>query len=295
VIFIEQNSNLKSLYQKILKNKTIFIDTEFERSKTFYPILCLVQISVDKEIFFIDCLSKNIDLQIIKKILENHNITKVFHSCLQDAYVFIDIFHKKITFRNISDIQLIANICDYGKNISYANLINKLLKVELNKESRRSNWLNRPLSEKQVEYAKNDVLYLALAYEKLTKEINQQGKLSQFTNETSNLNKKLNSLKSSYNPYKKFTLKNKSRFYAKKLKKMVDLRDKIAKKLNKPRSFVIEDKLIIFFLKNPPKSIKQISKISYGKRVHPKIKNKILQISNQKENILDKLIKYLRK
>lgn len=292
---INKNSCLISLYKNIIKHKIIFIDTEFERSKTFYPVLCLIQISVNKKIFFIDALSKNLNLKIIKKILENKNITKVFHSCLQDCYVFIDIFHKKIKFNNIHDTQLMANICGCEKNISYANMIKYTLDIEIDKENRRSNWLQRPLSIEQVEYAKNDVLYLALSYEKLLKQIAKQHNLNQLKDESNSLNKNLNSLIKNYNPYKKFSFKNKSYSYVKKLKKIIDYRDKLAKNLNKPRSFIIEDKLINLLLKSSPKSIHQINKLSRNRRIHSKMKIKILHIIHQKEGIFTKFIKYFCK
>jgi len=290
---ISNNKDLYKIYKEILKYKIIYIDTEFERSRTFYAILCLVQISVNNQIFLIDCLANNINLKIIRKILENKKIIKIFHSCLQDCYVFIDVFGKRVKFKNIHDTQLIANICGYKKDISYADLIYETMDISIEKESRRSNWLKRPLSQKQIDYAKNDVFYLSKSYKKLISNITSNNKLKQFKQEINKLNKKLNLLVKNYNPYKKFSLKNKSYFYTKKLKKIVDFRNIIAQKINKPRSFIINDKLINYFLKHPPKSISEINKNYEGRRIHYNIKYKIIKICNKKENLLDKIKRFL--
>ena len=71
---------LKQFYLKCQKDKLIGIDTEFYRVDSYYPKLCLIQLSNSKENIILDPIDGNLDKQILKKILFNTKIKKIFHA-----------------------------------------------------------------------------------------------------------------------------------------------------------------------------------------------------------------------
>ncbi len=151
---------------EIKNSKYIAIDTEFVRNDRYYPKLSLIQICYkEKFAIIIDCLSENINLSDLIDTIYNPNIIKVFHSPRQDLEIFY--YEKGCLPQNIFDTQMAVLLINFAKDLSYDKVVKMLLNVELDKSSKNSNWLKRPLSKKQISYAANDVLYLYEVYESI--------------------------------------------------------------------------------------------------------------------------------
>ena len=157
VNIIKDNSTLKEFCNKCIKEKVLAIDTEFIRENTYYPVLCLVQIASVSFSAVIDPLSE-IEMEPVWEILSNEKILKVFHAGRQDLEIFFNLTGKVPT--PIYDTQIAAMFCGLGDQVSYDGLVNKFLGLTISKESQFSNWLQRPLTNKQLQYALSDVNYL---------------------------------------------------------------------------------------------------------------------------------------
>ena len=68
----------------------VAVDTEFVREKTYWPILCLVQIATPDQAVAIDPLANDIDLQPVYDLMTNTSVLKVFHSASQDMQVMFN-------------------------------------------------------------------------------------------------------------------------------------------------------------------------------------------------------------
>ena len=169
---IKDNDTLYKFYNQCINEKVLAIDTEFIRENTYYPSLCLIQIAGSDFASAIDPLS-GVDLSIIWKLLENKNILKVFHAARQDIEIFLNLTGK-IPYP-IYDTQIAAMFCGLGDQIGYEGLVNKFLGLSVNKELQFTNWLQRPLSKNQIEYAISDVTHLIKIYPIITKLINKAG------------------------------------------------------------------------------------------------------------------------
>jgi len=137
------------------------LDTEFIREKTYYPNLCLVQIASEHDIVCIDTIAIE-DLSSLKELLYQPTITKIFHSASQDLEIFVNLYDAVPT--PMFDTQIAASLLGYGDQVSYAHLVNEICEVELDKSLSRTNWERRPLSEDEIRYAVDDVIYLAKVY-----------------------------------------------------------------------------------------------------------------------------------
>lgn len=155
--YITTDEELSSYCLKIANSNAIALDTEFVRTRTYYPQLGLIQVFDGKHAALIDPVNIN-NWQDFLAILANPTIEKYFHSCSEDIDVFLSTFNCVPT--PIIDSQILASFLDNPVSSGYASLVNKYLGIELDKSETRTDWLKRPLTEKQCEYAINDVLYL---------------------------------------------------------------------------------------------------------------------------------------
>ena len=171
---ITDNSSLESACDRLSNEAYLSVDTEFMREKTYYPRLCLIQISGKKEAIAVDAISPGINLEPVFKLLNNPTITKVFHACRQDMEIFFHLTNN--TPKPVFDTQIAAMVCGYGDAISYDKLVKQLLGVEIDKSSRFTDWTQRPLSNTQLNYALSDVTHLRKIYEKLKKQLQENGR-----------------------------------------------------------------------------------------------------------------------
>ncbi|MFL1780428.1 Ribonuclease D [Candidatus Hepatincolaceae symbiont of Richtersius coronifer] len=175
-IVINEQKNLDLYCLEIGKSPYIAIDTEFLRTTTYFPNLCLMQICYKKGFaLIIDCLS-NLDLSSLFKIIYNPNILKIFHGARQDLEIFF--YQNRTLPPNLFDTQIAALALNYPKEISYEKLVKVLLDLNIDKSLKNSNWLKRPLSLNQLKYAAHDVIYLYEIYEKLSNILIQMHRLS---------------------------------------------------------------------------------------------------------------------
>ena len=243
--FIKNNKELDQFITKIKNKKKFFFDTEFERRSTYKAIISVIVIFDGENIGIIDCLEKNINFKKIFKLLNKKNITLVIHSCRQDLEIFLSLV-KKILF-SVFDTQMAALLNGYHEAPSYKKLVQDFCKISLDKSLQKEDWLKRPINNERINYLINDVYYLKIIFNKLNTKLVRKSKLKLF-----NKLIKKEIFKISHEDYpiifkKKLgndILKNK------KFIKIINFRNKIAKKINLPKNWVFSDKEIISNIKN---------------------------------------------
>ncbi|MBD3647765.1 MAG: ribonuclease D, partial [Pseudomonadales bacterium] len=142
----------------------VTIDTEFVRTNTYYPRVGLIQIYDGETCYLIDPLTID-DLSELGRLLEDDGVLKVIHACSEDLEVFEYCLDVRPT--GLFDTQVAAAASGLGFSIGYQAMVENLLGVSIPKEETRSDWLQRPLTDEQIEYAALDVIYLFEVYEKL--------------------------------------------------------------------------------------------------------------------------------
>ena len=173
-LLVDDNESLKQLCNKLSLEHWLAIDTEFVRERTYYPQLCLIQVaSPSGYIACIDVLAIT-DCHPIIDILTDASIQKVLHSCTQDMQVLTELCGRSL--KNVFDTQLAAALLGIGDQISYAKLVELQIGIKLPKSQARTNWAARPLSEAQLRYAIDDVVYLAQLFPHLHEQLQQKGR-----------------------------------------------------------------------------------------------------------------------
>lgn len=162
----------------------IAIDTEFLRTNTFYPIPALVQVNDGQGSYLIDPNACG-ELQPLKALLADSSVQKVLHSCTEDLEVFQHLLQCLPV--NLFDTQIAAAFCGFGFSVGYANLVNAALGIQLPKDETRSDWLQRPLTDAQIQYAVSDVQHLYVLASKLQQQLHELGRYAWVLDECESL------------------------------------------------------------------------------------------------------------
>jgi ribonuclease D len=183
-LLIKSSAEMDELAARLQNVKLIAVDTEFQRETTYYPKLALVQIATDAIVACIDPLAFDAR-PALQKMLLDPDITKIFHSCSQDLEVLF--YYLGAIPAPVYDTQIANALLTEHHQIGYAALVENELHVPLDKSQTRTNWLQRPLTEKQLQYAGDDVLYLYQLEQKLDAQLQIKGRKAWCEEECSNL------------------------------------------------------------------------------------------------------------
>jgi len=135
----------------------IGLDTEFQRTSTYYPLPGLYQVASNGEVYLIDPLAVDNWAPMVD-VLEDERRTLVMHACGEDLELMAH--HLGARPEGLFDTQLANAFLSTDFALSYSNLVARHLDVALGKPQTRSDWRHRPLSEAQVRYACEDVIHL---------------------------------------------------------------------------------------------------------------------------------------
>ena len=255
---ITDQNTLNDFYNKCKIEKVLAVDTEFIRDSTYYPSLCLIQIAGINFAAAIDPLAK-LDMSPIWELLLNKNILKVFHAGRQDIEIFFGLMGEIPT--PIYDTQIAAMFCGLGDQVGYESLVNNFLGLSVNKEHQFTNWLQRPLSKNQINYAISDVTHLINIFPLIRKAIKDNNREEWVTKELEHLSKKELYQVKADEVWKKIKLKNSNPQMLNLLKYLASWRENECKKRNIPRNRLIRDDVLINISFSKPKTISELKKI----------------------------------
>src|ERR1700679_3266715 len=177
---ITTTADLAAFCQKLADAPFIAVDTEFMRETTYWPRLCLVQVAGPDIAANIDPMADGLDLAPLLALMADESIQKVFHAGRQDVEIFNNL---GVIPRPLFDTQIAAMAAGFGEQIAYDALVRQMLKIELDKSSRFTDWARRPLSDAQLEYAVADVTHLADLFPLLRARLETSGRLAWVTEE----------------------------------------------------------------------------------------------------------------
>ena len=280
---IIDNDTLKEFINKCLKQKVLAIDTEFIRDNTYYPILCLVQIAGKDFAAAIDPLSE-IDMNPIWDLLSNEKILKIFHSGRQDIEIFLNLTGK--IPKPIYDTQIAAMFCGLGDQVGYEKLVDKFLNLSINKENQFTNWLQRPLTKSQLDYAISDVTHLIKIFPSVNKLILDAGRQEWVSKEIEQLYKKDLYNVNPEEAWKRIKIKYSKSETLNILKILAKWRENKCKERNIPRNRLIRDETLVNISLFKPNKIDLFNKIrGMPKNVSVNDLNEIVKIIKDAEKI----------
>ncbi|MDB2554289.1 ribonuclease D [Porticoccaceae bacterium] len=254
--WIDSDSALQQMCQQVSQVPKLAVDTEFIRTDTFYPKIALIQISDGEQCWLIDVLAIE-DFVPLKVLLENPDQQLIFHACAED----LEVLEYALDIRpsSIFDTQLAAGIANIGYCMGYARLVDTMFDVSLDKQETRSDWLARPLTQRQLDYAAVDVQYLHAMEKIVAKALAEQQREDWFAEETQALFSLVEGRKDHSQYY--LRLKGAWRLGVKSLtalNRLCDWRENTARASNRPRAHIIKDSVLIELARRLPSAQEQL-------------------------------------
>jgi ribonuclease D len=243
----------------------VAVDTEFIRERTYWPVLCLVQVAGPEEAAAIDALAAGVDLQPLFALLADESILKVFHAARQDIEIF---FHLSGAIpKPVSDTQLAAMVCGFGDSVSYETLARRLAHTNLDKSLRFTDWAHRPLSERQLHYALADVIHLRTVHERLNALLAKNGRAGWFVEEMDLILDPATYRADPAEAWRRFRLRGHvGRRLLCVLRELAQWRERTAQERNVPRGRILRDEAVLEIASLAPRSVEALARMrSIGK------------------------------
>ncbi len=257
--YINSSEQLATLCEQIKKEPWLALDTEFLREKTYYPKFCLLQIATPEWVACVDPIALP-QLDTLFEALYDPNIVKVLHSCRQDLEIFHQLTGKLPS--PIFDTQVAAPLLGFQDNPGYAMLVSSFLNINLSKAHTRADWSKRPLTEEQIQYAADDVIYLCKIYQIMTQKLTQLGRIDWLVQDFAELeNPDLYVVA----PEKAWLrIKGKNKLTGKQLsvvQTVAEWRERTAQAENRPKNWLLRDEILFDIAKLQPETPSQLGEV----------------------------------
>ena len=240
----------------------VTIDTEFMRERTYYSKLCLIQIALPTDnpddAVLVDPLSQDMALDGLYRLFKDTSVVKVFHAARQDLEIF---WHDAKTFPTpLFDTQVAAMVCGFGEQVGYETLVRKIVKEQVDKSSRFTDWSRRPLSDAQKSYAIADVTHLRGVYLQLKAELERAGRESWVVEETKLLLDPMIYDVIPSEAWLRVKTRTNSGIFLAYVRELAAFRERYAKSKNIPRNRVYKDDALIELASTKPISHDDLNK-----------------------------------
>jgi ribonuclease D len=235
----------------------IAIDTEFMRDRTYWPILCLVQVAGPESAAALDPLAPGIDLEPLYALMRKSSLLKVFHAARQDIEIFYNL--TGAVPAPLFDTQVAAMVCGFGDAVSYETLASRLAGAHVDKSSRFTDRARRPLTERQVKYALEDVTYLRRVYEKLSARLAATGRAHWLEEEMAALTDPATYRLDPAAAWQRLKVRSNNRRMLALVRTLAEWREATAQQRNLPRNRVVRDEQLLEIAAHTPKTVDELA------------------------------------
>jgi len=255
---ITTTAELAVFCDKLKGQPFVAVDTEFMRETTYWPKLCLIQAAAGSAEACIDPLADGLDLEPFLAIMRDQTILKVFHAARQDVEIFNNLNAMPVP---LFDTQVAGMAAGFGEQIAYDALVRQMLKIELDKSSRFTDWARRPLSDNQLTYALADVTHLASLYPILRERLEKDGRIGWVTDEMTNLTDPAVYDVEPENAWKRLRPRKHTAKYLAVYKAVAAWRERMAQSRDQPRGRILKDEAIDEVATQAPTDADQLDRL----------------------------------
>ena len=248
---IDNDADVAKVLDAHQNHACVAIDTEFRRRDTFYPQVALLQLCWGEEAFLVDPLGLD-NLEPLRQLLTNVNQIKMVHSASEDLEVFMRWLG--VLPSPLFDTQRAAALVGLGSGLSYRALVAIFFDIDIPKDETQSDWLQRPLSPAQAEYAALDVTYLHPIGVQLQERASGLNRIDWILEDSARMRP------GGKPPITKF--KNAYRLPPRQqrmLAALVEWREAEARERDRPRSWILSDKVLAAVVRAMPTSTRELA------------------------------------
>ncbi len=256
---VSTTSELASVCGKLARADFVAVDTEFMRENTYWPKLCLVQAAGGDVEAVIDPLADGLSLDPLLELMHDPRVLKVFHAARQDLEIFYHLSQKVPA--PLFDVQVAAAAVGLGDSIAYDALVRALLKREVDKSSRYTDWARRPLSDKQLAYALSDVTHLRDLFPRLRKDLERRGRVEWVAEEMETLSAESTYALDPEDAWRRLKLRKTTAPYLAVLKAAADWREREAQTRDTPRQRVLKDDALYEIALQRPATAEELGRL----------------------------------
>ena len=257
---ITTTDELAKLCRSLQELPFVTADTEFLRDKTYYPQLCLVQLAgPGPGPTAIDPLAKGLDLSPMFDLFFDDKVMKVFHAARQDLEIVYNLTGK--IPNALFDTQVAAMVCGFGDQIGYNNLVSDVCKVKIDKGAQFTDWSRRPLSERHLVYALDDVTYLRDVYQRLSSQLARDGRTDWVREEMATLLDPATYANDPENSWQRIKLRTDKPQALLVLKEVCAWREREAQRRDVPRNRIVRDETVADIAIHPPRNADELAGI----------------------------------
>jgi ribonuclease D len=251
-VLITNSGDVAEFCARAAKSDFVTVDTEFVREKTYWPVLCLVQIATRDEAVAIDPLADNIDLAPVYDLMKDSSVLKVLHSASQDMQIMFTASGSMV--EPVFDTQIAAMVSGYGDQPAYATLVQRITGETIDKRSQMTDWSRRPLTDHQIEYAIGDVTHLIAIYDRLIEELEKSGRTAWAHEEMGHLRDESLYDVDPRELWRRVRLRRPSRRALAVLREITAWRETSAQRRNIPKGWVCRDEALAEIALNTPQT-----------------------------------------
>lgn len=241
----------------------VTVDTEFLRERTYYSLLCLVQLAYPgdgkTDAVLVDPLADGLSLDPLYDLFRNENVVKVFHAARQDLEIFS--INADVIPTPLFDTQVAAMVCGFGEQVAYDKLVKQLAATSVDKTSRFTDWSRRPLTDAQKTYALADVTHLRVIYEKLSAQLEKSGRGKWVAEENAVLTDPATYRIDPAEAWQRVKTRTQSGRFMAVVRELARFREDYAQTKNMPRNRVFKDDALVEVASAKPKNMGDLGKM----------------------------------
>jgi ribonuclease D len=270
---------------------TIAFDTEFVSEDTYGSELCLIQVAVGGELAIIDPFEIE-DVSPFWHLLAQPGHETVVHAGREEFRFCVAAIQQRPA--GWFDVQVAAAFVGLEYPASYSNLISRLLGESLSKGETRTDWRRRPLSRRQLDYAIQDVEFLAPARDELTRRMDQLGRRSWYDDELAHWQEEIEATLGRPSWRRLSGLSGMSGRQLAIVRELFEWRDNEAREKNSPPRRLLRDDLLIELARRQTADIQQIRAVRglefrHLQRHLPEISQTIQRALDLEDSVLPRL------
>ena len=274
--WIDRPDSLEHFLEAIADAPWLVLDTEFMRTRNYYPQLQVIQLTDGEHFGLIDACA-NLDLQSLVTCLREPRPIAL-HACLQDMEALHHDFD--LIPSEVFDTQIAWSFLGYGFQVGLSAAVKQKLGMRLDKSLVHSRWDRRPLSDAQLKYALYDVLHLTPLYESLRDELEARGRTAWMREEMQRILVPQTWTVEPTDIWKRIRGTQQLDGMQKGcLRELAAWRERTARKRDLPRTFVISDNVLLTLAKDPDMKRKEFDQL-VGRRPHRKLWQALQQARN---------------
>ena len=245
----------------------VAVDTEMVWERTFFPALGVVQLGLDRDrCTLVDTVALEGQLGDLGQLLADGQTQKILHDATQDLSIL-----KRATGAspsNVFDTRAASGFAGLASTISLRDLLVELFDIELDKTETRTDWLQRPLVDKQIGYAEDDVRYLVEARDELRRRAEAAGYLAWLEEEMAGLDEP--EIYQERDPREEFRrVKGYGKLRGRELSVLRELtvwREEAARTFDRSRGHIASDKLLLFLAQRQPSQSEELGEVRSFRR-----------------------------